>query len=54
MIVLDGGRIIADGPPRDVLTETLMRQVYGVEIHRIDNGGGLIVLPSTLSETNDA
>ena len=54
MIVLDGGRIIADGPPRDVLTETLMRQVYGVEIHRIDNGDGLIVLPSTLSDETGA
>jgi iron complex transport system ATP-binding protein len=31
LIVLDGGRIVADGDPRDVLTETLVRDVFGVD-----------------------
>ena len=29
--VLDEGRIVADGPPREVLTESLVRDVFGVD-----------------------
>jgi iron complex transport system ATP-binding protein len=29
--VLDEGRIVADGPPREVLTEELVRKVFGVD-----------------------
>ena len=50
IIVLDNGRIVADGAPRSVLTEELMRDVYGVNVFKADGDAGLIVLPSALSE----
>jgi iron complex transport system ATP-binding protein len=31
IVVLDGGWIVADGPPRDVLTGRLVQQVFGVD-----------------------
>jgi iron complex transport system ATP-binding protein len=31
MVVLDEGRIVADGPPREVLTARLVREVFGVD-----------------------
>jgi len=31
VVVLDAGRIVADGSPRDVLTEELVRGVFGVD-----------------------
>jgi iron complex transport system ATP-binding protein len=31
LILLDGGRIVADGPPRDVLSPERIRSVYGVD-----------------------
>ncbi len=31
IVVLDGGRVVADGPPREVLTEDLVRGVFGVD-----------------------
>lgn len=49
IVVLDRGRLVADGPPGAVLTERLMRDVYGVDIYRTDGPDGLIVLPSGLS-----
>ncbi|MFH7597817.1 ABC transporter ATP-binding protein [Streptomyces racemochromogenes] len=33
LYVLSGGRVVAQGPPRDVLTEDLLAQVYGVRAH---------------------
>jgi len=51
IVVLDEGRIVADGPPATVLTDALMRTVYGVEIHRADSAEGLVLLPTALSET---
>jgi iron complex transport system ATP-binding protein len=31
LVLLDGGRLVADGPPRDVLSAELIREVYGVD-----------------------
>jgi iron complex transport system ATP-binding protein len=31
LVVIEHGRVIADGPPSDVLTDTLIREVFGVE-----------------------
>ena len=30
-VVLDGGRIVADGPPAETLDETTIRTVFGVD-----------------------
>lgn len=37
VIVLDHGRFVASGPPAEVLTEELIRKVYGVESLVMDN-----------------
>jgi iron complex transport system ATP-binding protein len=31
LVVIEHGRVIADGPPADVLTDRLIREVFGVE-----------------------
>lgn len=33
LVVLDRGRVVAAGPPEDVLTEALLQQVFGVRAH---------------------
>lgn len=45
LILLDGGAVVADGPPRQVLTAELLRQVYGVETHFGEAEGKMIVQP---------
>jgi iron complex transport system ATP-binding protein len=39
MLVMTEGRIVADGPPDDVLTTELLHRVYGVRMKRIDVDG---------------
>lgn len=38
--VLDGGRIVADGPSDDVLTPDLVRRVFGVEMEELRGADG--------------
>ncbi len=38
--VLDEGRIVADGPPADVLTPDLVRRVFGVEVDEARTADG--------------
>ncbi|MGW1604114.1 ABC transporter ATP-binding protein [Streptomyces eurythermus] len=35
LYVLDGGRIVASGPPRDVLRPALLAEVFGVRAHTV-------------------
>lgn len=48
LIMLDQGRIVADGRPADVLTETALRQVYhcDVRVHEDTRTGSLSILPA--------
>ncbi|MCK6452065.1 MAG: heme ABC transporter ATP-binding protein [Alphaproteobacteria bacterium] len=39
VIVLDGGRVAADGPPAAALAPDLLRRVFGVEMLRVDHPG---------------
>jgi iron complex transport system ATP-binding protein len=39
VVVLDGGRVVADGAPRQVLSATLLRQVWGVEARWLGRAG---------------
>jgi iron complex transport system ATP-binding protein len=38
LLIVDGGRIVADGTPREVLTPELLRAVYGIDA-RVESGG---------------
>ncbi len=43
IIVLDGGRVLADGPPRAALTPEVLRQAYGVDARLVEGEGGPVV-----------
>ena len=45
VVLLDGGRIIADGTPRAVLTEPTIASVYGAEVRILRDRGNVFVLP---------
>lgn len=38
-LVLDGGRIVADGPPEEIVTAERMSCLYGVPLMQIDHAG---------------
>ncbi len=40
LVLLDHGRIVADGPPRAVLNDTRMREVFAVSGHWTETPGG--------------
>jgi iron complex transport system ATP-binding protein len=40
LVLLDAGRLVADGAPRDVLTSALIRRVYGIDPALISLPGG--------------
>jgi iron complex transport system ATP-binding protein len=45
-LLLDGGRVVACGPPAQVFTPEQIRAVYGVEARvRPDERGGLEIVP---------
>jgi iron complex transport system ATP-binding protein len=41
-ILLDGGRIVADGTPSTVLTEAVVRSLYGAEVRLVHEAGELV------------
>jgi iron complex transport system ATP-binding protein len=43
IIVLDAGRVMADGAPREALTPEVLRQAYGVEARLVEAQVGLMV-----------
>jgi iron complex transport system ATP-binding protein len=46
LILVERGLIVADGAPRDVLTDERVRSVYGVEAHLGETeDGGMLVVP---------
>jgi iron complex transport system ATP-binding protein len=48
LVVLGSGRVVAEGPPGEVLTAERVREVWGVPVWRGENGatGAPIVLPT--------
>jgi iron complex transport system ATP-binding protein len=46
MVLLDRGRVVADGPPRDVLTEELIARHYDASIQIVELQGRVAVVPS--------
>ncbi len=51
-ILLCGGRVEADGPPSEVLTEESVRRVYGVEVLRMEAGAGTMFFPMSAASGN--
>ncbi len=45
LLLMDKGRIIADGPPKDVLTVANMREVFGISAHIAQTEDGFLFLP---------
>jgi len=39
MVFMKGGRVVASGPPRDILTEALLRDVYDLEMRIVEVQG---------------
>ncbi|PWK73878.1 iron complex transport system ATP-binding protein [Aminobacter sp. AP02] len=48
LLLIDAGRIVADGPPSQVLTPQTLRDIYGVEAFFGETSGGLVVQPLDL------
>jgi iron complex transport system ATP-binding protein len=46
LVLLSGGRCVAAGAPRDVLTEDAIRRHFGAAVRVIDDGDGLHVVPT--------
>jgi len=46
MVLLDAGRVVADGSPRDVLTQPLIARHYEAAIRVVDVEGRIAVVPS--------
>jgi iron complex transport system ATP-binding protein len=49
MVLLDEGRIVADGAPHEVLTEPLIARHYDAAIQIVQVDGRLAVVPSRSS-----
>ena len=45
LLLLDGGRLVADGKPLDVLTPERLRSVYGITARIEDAGGWPSIVP---------
>ncbi|MEM7058800.1 MAG: ABC transporter ATP-binding protein [Pseudomonadota bacterium] len=45
LILMDQGRVVADGAPAEVLTPDRLRAIYGITAHVADTPDGLIILP---------
>jgi iron complex transport system ATP-binding protein len=44
-VVLAGGRLVADGPPRDVLVPEVLGPVFGIRAHLAETAEGLVFQP---------
>jgi iron complex transport system ATP-binding protein len=48
IVVLHEGRLVADGPPREVLTRDLLAQTFGVNVQIVTLVDGPVVIPWTV------
>jgi cobalamin transport system ATP-binding protein len=46
LLLLDRGVVVADGPPREVVTEARVAEHYGATVRVIDDEAGLAVVPT--------
>jgi len=45
LLLLDGGRLVADGPPGEVLTEARLAEVYGIRARIEHEEGATLIVP---------
>lgn len=45
IILLEEGRLVADGPPSEVLSEARINSVYGCDVRIIEDSSGPIIVP---------
>jgi iron complex transport system ATP-binding protein len=51
LLLMDGGRLVASGSARDVLTEALIAEHYGARVRVVaDERIGVAVIPARLAE----
>lgn len=43
IVVMDAGKVLADGAPRDALTPQVLRQAYGVDARLVEGEGGPVI-----------
>lgn len=53
LVLLDGGRVVIDGPAREVLTEENLARYYGARVRIIHDGGHPVVLPIREERAHD-
>ena len=46
LIVLQQGSIVAEGTPNEILTESLLAEVYGTRVSVIQQGSSPVILPN--------
>lgn len=46
LLLLGGGKVVADGPPEEVLTRDLIGRHYGADVRVVHDDGGLMVAPA--------
>ncbi|MGR3780192.1 MAG: ABC transporter ATP-binding protein [Albimonas sp.] len=49
LVMLHAGRVVADGPPAEVLTAESLREVYGIESFIAPADGALVIQPLSLT-----
>jgi len=53
LVLLDGGRVVVDGPADEVLTEENLASYYGARVRIIQDGGRPVVLPVREQRAHD-
>jgi iron complex transport system ATP-binding protein len=51
IVVVDSGRIVADGPPREVLTSARLAETFGVKADVLEARGAPLIFPWAVSGT---